>query len=118
LVDPRTTREVSSVPLSLTIIAGRPHRAIRASSSRTTRRPTIELSTTRASASRVSRRPSPDQEPPAPGQHVGDEVERPALVCCLREGDRRARAGGSLAATSAAKGQAFLAIQPVELLVV
>jgi cytochrome c len=53
LVHSSTAREVSSVPLSLTIIVGRPRRAITASSSRTTRRPPIELSTTRASASRV-----------------------------------------------------------------
>jgi hypothetical protein len=57
-------------------------------------------------------------DPPAPGQHVGGEVERPALVCGLRDGDRCARAGGPLAATSATNGQPFFAIQPVELLVV
>jgi hypothetical protein len=53
LVHSRTAREVSSVPLPLTIIAGRPRRAISASSSRTTRRPPIEVSTTKASASRM-----------------------------------------------------------------
>ena len=38
-------------------------------------------------------------EPPAPGQHMGDEVERRALVCCMRGGDRSAHAGSPLAAT-------------------
>jgi hypothetical protein len=57
-------------------------------------------------------------EPPSPGQHIGDEVERPALVGCLRQGDRCARAGCALAATAAANRQALLAIEPVQLLVV
>src|SRR3546814_12505816 len=48
-----TAREVSSGPLSETIVAGRPRRAISASSSRTTRAPPIEVSTVRTSASRV-----------------------------------------------------------------
>src|SRR3546814_7447236 len=48
-----SAREVSSGPLSETIVAGRPRRAISASSSRTTRAPPIEVSTVRTSASRV-----------------------------------------------------------------
>jgi hypothetical protein len=82
------------VSLSLTISAGRPRRAIRASSSRTTRRPPIELSTNQG-------------EPPAPGQHVGDEVEQPALVGRLGARDRCARAGGPLADASPPHGQPF-----------
>jgi hypothetical protein len=46
-------REVNSLPLSETIVAGRPRRAVRASSSRTTRALPIEVSTVRTSASRV-----------------------------------------------------------------
>jgi hypothetical protein len=46
-------RLVISVPLSLTMVAGRPRRAIRMSSSRAMRWPPIEVSTTSASASRV-----------------------------------------------------------------
>ena len=44
---------VSSVPLSLTIIAGGPRRAITASSSRPTRAPDNEVSATNARHSRV-----------------------------------------------------------------
>jgi hypothetical protein len=52
-------------------------------------------------------------EPPSPGQHVGDEVERPALVRPCGIG---ARAGGPLAATS--NRQRFLTVEPVQLRVV
>jgi hypothetical protein len=48
---------------------------------------------------------------------VDDEVARQRWFGCLRDGDRGARAGGPLAAT-APHGQPFLAIQPIELLVV
>ena len=48
---------------------------------------------------------------------VGDEVARQRWFGCLRDGDRGARAGRPLAAT-APHGQPFLAIQPIELLVV
>jgi hypothetical protein len=75
LVHSCTAREVSSVPLSLTIVAGRLRRALRTSSSRTTRWPPIDLSTT--TAERLARAIVHDRqnpEPPARGEHVGDEV--------------------------------------------
>jgi hypothetical protein len=86
--------------LSLTIIAGRPRRAITAASSRTTRRPPIELSTTRASASRV--KSSTNQRWFGP---CGMVIGARAPVARLRP--RRAP-----------HGQSFLAIEPVQLLIV
>jgi hypothetical protein len=49
-----TAFDVSSVPLSLTIIFGAPRMAIRSPSSRTTRLPEIDVSTTAARHSRVT----------------------------------------------------------------
>jgi hypothetical protein len=57
-------------------------------------------------------------EPLAPGQHVGGEVERPALIRCLAKWAGCAHAGGPLAAASPPHGQPFLAIEPVQLLMV
>jgi hypothetical protein len=53
LVHARTAREISSGPLSLTVVVGIPRRATSASSSRATRVPEIEVSTTAARDSRV-----------------------------------------------------------------
>lgn len=50
----RTAFEVSSVPLSLTIIPGLPRSAIRSASSRTSLRPEIEVSGTARRHSRVT----------------------------------------------------------------
>jgi hypothetical protein len=77
----------------------------------------MELSTTSASASRVkSSTTRQHPEAPAPGQHVGHEVERPALVRRLRDCYRRPRAGRALSATPAAHRQTFLAVEPEQLL--
>jgi hypothetical protein len=119
LVHSSTAREVSSVLLSLTIIAG--SAAPRDQSIELAHDPPAADRAVDGQGERLAREVVHDRqnpEPPAPGQHVGGEVERPALVCGLRDGDRCARAGGPLAATSATNGQPFFAIQPVELLVV
>ena len=52
------------------------------------------------------------------GQHVGDEVEAPALVDSLRQGHRCARAEGPFAAAAAANRQPLFPVDPKQLLVV
>ena len=78
---PRIALEVSSVPLSLTIMAGLPRVAMSASSSRATRSPESDVSATRreAFAGAVVDH-GQDPEAAAVGEVIGDEVERPALV--------------------------------------
>src|SRR6476620_9655545 len=51
-------------------------------------------------------------------EQVGDEVEAPALVEPLRQGHWRPRAQRSLAPAATTHGQALLAVEPEELLVV
>lgn len=109
---------VSSVPISLTTIAGRARSAIAQSSSRATRSPEIEVSAISRTHSRVkssitakirNRRPQ--------AKRVGGEVERPALVAPLRDRHRCAGPQCPLAA-AAAHLEPLLAIQAPELLVV
>src|SRR2546423_13017593 len=106
---------VSSVPLSETHIAGRPREAIRALSSRTTRRPGSEVSPTSARHSRVksstiarmrNRRPS------------AKAIQAPMLIGTLRQDHRRPRPQRALATAPPAYLQSFLAVEPAELLVV
>ena len=52
------------------------------------------------------------------GQHVGDEVEAPALVGSLPQGHRCARAEGPFAAAAAANRQSVFLVDPEQLLVV
>ena len=90
-------RPVISVPLSLTMVAGSPRRAIRTSSSRAMRWPPIEVFTTSARA---------------PRQRVGDEVQAPALVRAVRQGHRRSRAVRALAAAAPSHRQVLFAVEP------
>ena len=55
-------------------------------------------------------------EAPAPGENVGNEVQRPALVGALGYRHRCPGAGGAFAAAPAPNAQPFLAVQPIELL--
>lgn len=55
-------------------------------------------------------------EPPAAGQQVRHEVERPALIWFLRDRHRRARSQRSLPPTALAHRQPLLAVQPIHLL--
>lgn len=55
-------------------------------------------------------------EPPAAGQRIRYEVERPALVGALRNGHRRPRAQRPFPAATRAHRQPLFAIQPVHLL--
>ena len=110
---------VSSVPLSETHIAGRPRAAMRASSSRATRRPGSEVSAHQRQAfPREVVDDRQDAEAPAIGERIRQEVQAPALIGALRQRHRRPRAQGTLAAAAPAHLQPFLAVEPTELLVV
>ena len=110
--------EVSSVPLSLTIISG----LLRAANG-------IELACHPAAGDRrvddqrqafagevVDNNEHP--EAAAIGQHVRDEVEAPALVGPLRQSHWRARPQGPFAATTTTNRQPLFPLDPEELLVV
>ena len=110
---------VSSVPLSETHIDGRPRWAMTASSSRATRMPESEVSADQAQAlAREVIDHGEDAEPPAVGERIAHEVERPALIRALRQRHRRPRAQRSLASATAADLKALLPIEPAQLLVV
>ena len=110
---------VSSVPLSLTTIAGLPRGGDEA----------VEL----ASDAQAGERGIGDQrqalagevvddgenaEAPTVGESVGEEVEAPALIGSLRQCQRRPGSERPLSATATANLEPFIAIQPAELLVV
>ncbi len=119
----RIACEVSPVPLSLTIIAARPRSSAIRSSSRPTRTPESDVSTTRARSTHASiagKVVHDRQHPKAASavQGVRHEVERPALVRRLRQGHRRSRAQRSLPAAPLADTKLLLAIEPEQPLVV
>src|SRR5262249_44960711 len=81
--------------------------------------PCPELSTIRARRSRVkSSTPASPRNFRAAGQGVRHEVQRPALVRPLWQRHRRPRSDRPLTPAALANHQPFLAIEPVELLVV
>ena len=85
--------EVNSVPLSLTMVAGRPRWRTTLSSSRATRNPDSEVSAARPrhSPGAVADHRQDAEAPPA-GHLVGDEVQAPALVGHVRRLHRPGRA--------------------------
>ena len=69
------------MPLSLTIVAGRPRWRMMVSSSRATRRPADRsVGDQRQALAGAVVDHRQDAEPPAVGHLVGDEVQAPALV--------------------------------------
>ena len=110
---------VNSVPLSLTIIAGRDRSAIAQSSSRATRTPEnrgVGDEPDALAGEVVDHRKDP--EPPTAGERVGHEVQRPALVAALRDRHRRPDAERPLATAATPHGQPLLAVKSEQLLVV
>lgn len=106
--------EVSSVPLSETIIPGLPRRSISVVSSRATRRPEIVVS---GIAARHSRHIINDIENPEPSpacKLVVHEIERPTGICFRLDQDRRTRADGPSSSLPLANRKPFLAIQPID----
>ena len=78
--------EVSSVPLSLTMVWGRPRRPTMPLSSRATRSPEIDVSATSGQAlARAVVDDRQDAEAPPVDHLVRDEVEAPALVRLQRD---------------------------------
>jgi hypothetical protein len=111
--------EVSSVPLSLTIVSGRRRRRrMMWSSSRATRRPEIEVSATSQAFSGAVVDHRQDTEAPTVGQLVGDEVQAPALVGPYRRRDRPPGSHRPLAAAAPAHGQPLLAVEALDPLLV
>src|SRR5579863_4058764 len=110
---------VSSVPLSLTMTWGVPRSNVSRSSSRTTRTPPNEVSTTMVRHSRLKSSTIARNTEAAPvAECVRDEVERPALVDGERQHHRRPRSQRALTAAAPAHHQLFLTVQPIELLAV
>jgi hypothetical protein len=107
---------VSSVPLSLTTVSGRPRLAMMASSSRTTGDPTARCRRQRQAFPRVVVHHGQHPEASAIGEAVADEVEAPALVGSVRHQHRPPGAQRPLATTALAHLQLLLAIEPPELL--
>ena len=119
--------EVYSVPLSLTMVSGRPRCRMTASNSRTTRAPDSEVSATSARHSRVQlsitvrmrkRRPSVIWSATTRRAARSSQVQRPALVGDQRQVQRSPRAHRSLPAAAPAHRQPFLAIDPLNPLLV
>ena len=107
--------EVSSVPLSLTIVFGLPHWSRSRSSSRATRVPEIEVSAMSGQTlARAVVDHYEDAQAAAIDELVGNEVERPAVV----RRHWRPCAECTLAPAPPADHEAFFAIDPKQPLVV
>ena len=107
--------EVNSVPWSETTIPGLPRRRISIDSSRTTRLPEIDVSGIAAKHSRVtSSTKFENAEPPAAGELVMHEVQRPARIRLCFDKDRRPRSNRAAAGAALAHREPFFAIKPVD----
>jgi len=107
---------VNSVPLSETIMAGRPRIPITASSSRATRKPGRDDQNQAFAREVVDE--GQNAEAATVDHGVRQEVQAPALIGTLRQGHRRPRSERSLAAAAVTHLKPFLAIKPAEPLVV
>jgi len=102
------------VPLSLTMVRGLPRRAIGTSSSRGQAVAADRgIHDQRQGLAGEVVDDAQDPEAPAPRKGVGDEVQAPALVGSVRQ-----RHGRPRAAAPPSHRQAFLAVEPQELLLV
>ena len=110
---------VSSVPLSLTTVSGRPRRApdrVQLARDPLAGQRRVRHQRQALAAEVVDH--AQDPEPATVGQRVGREVQRPALVRAVRQRHRRPRAERPLAPAAATHLQPLLAIEPPQLLVV
>jgi hypothetical protein len=110
--------EVSSVPLSLTMVFGLPlgEESIELASDPDARDRSVGDQRQALTGAIVHH--DQDADATAIEELVGDEVERPAIVWPLWDEHRRPRAQGPLAATSSTDHEAFFAIQPEQAFVV
>ena len=110
---------VNSVPLSLTIISGRPRRAITASSSRPTLAPDSDVSATRAMHSRVKSSTTASMRNRRLSVSVSlTKSSDQRWFGALRQRHRSPCSQRSLASTTPANLKPFLGIQTPQLLVI
>src|SRR3979490_188555 len=109
--------EVSSVPLSDTIIAGLPQTATRRSSTRTIRLPGRDVSISTPKPRRVNWSSTLNTRKAATAlQRVRHEVEHPDRIGASRFLERRSAANRTLTSAAATHFQALLTIEPPDLL--
>jgi hypothetical protein len=111
-------RSVSSQPLSLTITLGPPRSDTKRSSSRTTRTPPIEVSTTVARHSRLKSSTTQKMRKRRPSLRASDTKSSDHRRLIASGSANGARAGRPFAPTTPAHHQLFLAVDAIELLAV